>query len=62
MIPELTPVTLKVPKEHEGKTIPVGSVGAVVFIWKMGAGYVVEFVDPFQAIVDVSPEDIEPVK
>jgi hypothetical protein len=38
---------------NDGRSLPKGSVGAVVGIWKGGAAYEVEFNQPFHAVVTV---------
>ena len=60
-IPELSMVALTHSAECEGKTLPEGSRGAVVFAYRDGVGYDVEFVEPFHCVVTVDRDDIRPV-
>lgn len=36
---------------EDGRTLPGGSIGAIVGVWDGGAAYVVEFAEPFHMIV-----------
>lgn len=58
LIPELSMVKLTHPRECEGGVLPEGATGAVVFAYRDGAGYEVEFVEPFHCIVTVERDDI----
>ena len=45
----------------DGRSLPKGSVGAAVGIWKGGAAYEVEFNQPFHAVVTVpAPKVAQP--
>jgi hypothetical protein len=54
-------VALTHPHACEGGTLPEGSRGAVVFVYRDGAGYEVEFVEPFHCVVTLERADIRPV-
>lgn len=44
---------------HDGdKVLPEGSTGAIVFVYRDGKGYEVEFEEPFHCVVTVEPDDI----
>jgi len=58
-IPELSMVVLRRPHECEGKTLPEGATGAVVYAYRDGAGYEVEFAEPFHCVVTVGRGDIQ---
>ena len=60
-IPELSMVALTQPRECDGRTLPEGATGAVVFVYGDGVGYDVEFIEPFHCIVTVERGDIRPV-
>jgi hypothetical protein len=60
-IPELSMVALTHPHECEGRTLPEGATGAVVFAYRDGVGYDIEFAEPFHCIVTVERDDIRPV-
>ena len=60
-IPELSIVALRQPRECQGKTLPAGTIGAVVYVYRDGAGYEVEFAEPFPCVVTVHQDDIRPV-
>ena len=60
-IRELTVVTLRHSQECDGRILPEGSRGAVVHAYRDGAGYEVEFSEPFHCVVTVSRDDIRPV-
>ena len=60
-IPELSMVALTRSRECEGRTLPEGAMGAVVFAYRDGQGYDVEFTEPFHCIVTVERGDIRPV-
>ena len=59
-IPELSIVALTHPHECKGKVLPEGTTGAVVFAYRDGAGYEVEFDEPFHCVVTVERDDIRP--
>jgi hypothetical protein len=60
-IAELSMVALTHPHACEGGTLPEGSRGVVVFVYRDGAGYEVEFVEPFHCVVTLERADIRPV-
>ena len=60
-IPELSIVALKHRHECNGRVLPEGSTGAVVHAYRDGAGYEVEFAEPFHCVVTVGRDDIRPV-
>ena len=60
-IPELSIIALKRAHECEGRMLPVGSRGAVVYAYRDGAAYEVEFSEPFPCVVTVGSDDIRPV-
>lgn len=49
--------TIKVDAE---RSLPKGSVGAVVGVWQEGAAYEVEFNEPFHAVVTVPAPQLGP--
>ncbi len=57
-IAELSIVALRHAREHDGKVLPEGTKGAVVHTYRGGAGYEVEFDEPFHCVVTVGPDDI----
>ena len=42
----------------DGRTLPAGALGAVVFIHGGGQAYEVEFIEPFHAVATVSAPDL----
>jgi hypothetical protein len=60
-IPELSVVALRHPQECDGRVLPEGSRGAVVHAYRDGAGYEVEFSEPFHCVVTVNRDDIRPI-
>lgn len=58
VIPELSIVALRHPHKHDGKVLPEGTKGAVVHTYRGGAGYEVEFDEPFHFVVTVGRDDI----
>ena len=60
-ITELSIVALRHPRECDGRTLPAGTVGAVVYAYRDGAGYEVEFSQPFHCVVTVQRDEIQPV-
>lgn len=58
VIPELSIVALRHPRKHDGKVLPEGAKGAVVHAYRGGAGYEVEFDEPFHCVVTVGRDDI----
>jgi len=62
-IPELSRVALRQAHEckGEGKTLPEGSTGTVVMVYRDGAGYEVEFAKPFHCLVTLRPDEIRRV-
>lgn len=43
----------------DGRSMPKGTEGAIVFIHGGGAAYMVEFDDPFPAVITVPAADLE---
>lgn len=60
-IPELSVVALTHALPQGEKTLPEGTTGAVVFAYRDGVGYEVEFDEPFHCVVTVERDDIRPV-
>lgn len=61
-IAELSVVALTHPVSVTGgKVLPKGATGTVVFAYRDGEGYAVEFDEPFSAVVTVERDDIRPV-
>jgi hypothetical protein len=61
-IPELSIVALthSVPAKDD-RILPEGATGTVVFSYRDGAGYEVEFKEPFHSVVTVERDDIRPL-
>lgn len=59
-IPELSIVALRHPRECGGRTLAAGAIGAVVHTYRDGAGYEVEFSEPFHCVVTVQRDEIQP--
>jgi hypothetical protein len=57
----LSVVVLKEQRECEGKMLPAGATGAVVYAYRDGAGYEVEFTEPFHCVLTVYRNDIRPI-
>ena len=57
-IPELSIVALTHRRVCDGRVLPEGSTGAVVYAYRDGAGYEVEFEEPFHCVVTVGRDDI----
>jgi len=61
-IPELSIVALTHPvPARDDRVLPEGARGTVVFAYRDGAGYAVEFDEPFHSIVTVERDAIRPV-
>jgi hypothetical protein len=60
LIPELGIVSLRRRREVEGRVLPAGARGTVVYAYGSGAAYEVEFAEPFQCVVTLVREDVEP--
>ncbi|HWB50184.1 MAG TPA: hypothetical protein VG651_13820 [Stellaceae bacterium] len=60
-IPELSIVALRHSRVCDGKVLPEGAKGAVVHAYRGGAGYEVEFEEPFHCVMTVDRDDIRPV-
>jgi hypothetical protein len=60
-IPELSIVALRHAHKWDGKVLPEGAKGAVVHTYRGGAGYEVEFDEPFHCVVTVGRDDIRQV-
>lgn len=62
-IPELSRVALRHAYrwEEEGKVLPEGATGTVVMVYRGGAGYEVEFAQPFHCVVTLRPDDIRKI-
>jgi hypothetical protein len=59
-IGDLSVVSLRHPRECEGRTLPEGATGTVVYAYRGGVGYEVEFEQPFHCVVTVGRDDIRP--
>lgn len=60
-IPELSVVALTHALPMGDRILPEGATGAVVFAYRDGLGYEVEFDEPFHCVVTVERDDIRPV-
>jgi len=60
-IPELSLVALRQSRECDGRVLPEGATGAVVFAYRDGVGYEVEFDEPFHCVVSLTRDEIRPV-
>ena len=60
-IPELGLVALKQARACDGGMLPEGTTGTVVFVYRDGAAYEVEFEEPFHCVVTLDRDDIHPV-
>ena len=61
-IPELSVVALTHPvKAADNRVLPQGATGTVIFAYRDGAGYAVEFEEPFHSVVTVERDDIRPL-
>ncbi|MCJ2042923.1 DUF4926 domain-containing protein [Methylobacterium sp. J-059] len=49
-------------KSLDGDTIPAGSEGTIVGIWREGAAYEVEFAEPEGALCKVRPEQLQLIR
>jgi hypothetical protein len=61
LIPELSVVALRHSRKYDGRILPEGAKGAVVHAYRDGAGYEVEFEEPFHCVVTVGRDDIRQV-
>jgi hypothetical protein len=59
-IADLSVVSLRHDQECDGRVLPEGATGAVVYTYDDGAGYEVEFEKPFHCVVTVARDDIRP--
>jgi hypothetical protein len=59
-LPELSTVALRHSQQCKGGVLPEGAKGAVVYAYRDGAGYEVEFVEPFHCVLTVRRDDIRP--
>ena len=59
-IPELSVVALRHPQECDGRVLPEGS-REPSYAYRDGAGYEVEFSEPFHCVVTVNRDDIRPI-
>ncbi len=59
-IPELSTVALthSLPEPESERILPAGATGTVVFAYRDGVGYEVEFDEPFHSVVTVERDDI----
>jgi hypothetical protein len=57
-IADLSIVSLRHEQEYDGRVLPEGTKGAVVYTYRGGAGYEVEFEKPFHCVVTVGRDDI----
>ncbi len=53
--PALSMVALATPVEAEGRLLPAGATGTVVFVYPDESAYLVEFERPFHAVTYVEP-------
>jgi hypothetical protein len=60
-IAHLSIVRLRHARECEGKVLPEGATGTVVYTYDGGIGYEVEFEKPFHCLATVERDDIRPV-
>ena len=60
-IPELGLVALRKSREYEGRALPEGTTGTVVFAYRDGVAYEVEFDEPFHCVLTPSRDEIRPV-
>jgi uncharacterized protein DUF4926 len=60
-IPELSVVALAHALPCGDKMLPEGTTGAIVFAYRDGVGYEVEFDEPFHCVVTVERDDIRPI-
>ena len=60
-IEELSSVRLRRPVDvaEAGRTLPIGARGTIVSVLGGGAAYIIEFADPFRALVDLAAVDFE---
>jgi hypothetical protein len=52
-LPDLSVVALREPVPAADRTLPAGAEGTVVGTWAGGEAYVVEFAEPFHAVITV---------
>jgi hypothetical protein len=57
---DLSLVALSHAQECEGRVLPEGTTGTVVYTYDGGAGYEVEFEQPFHCVLTVERDDIRP--
>lgn len=48
--------------DYDGRTIPAGTEGTIVSVFRDGAAYVVEFGEPEGALASVRPEQVRRVE
>ena len=60
-IADLSVVSLRHPQECDGRVLPKGATGTVVYVYDGGVGYEVEFEEPFHCVATVERDDIRPV-
>jgi hypothetical protein len=62
-IPELSRVALTHAHECKGedRILPEGATGTIVMVYRDGAGYEVEFAEPFHCLVSLRPDEIRRV-
>ncbi|HVH78070.1 MAG TPA: hypothetical protein VM782_01660 [Stellaceae bacterium] len=60
-IPELSVFALRHARECGGKMLPEGAKGTIVHAYRDGAGYEVEFDEPFHCVLTVGSSDIQQV-
>jgi hypothetical protein len=58
-MPELSIVALRNAHRYEAGVLPPGTKGTIVHAYRDGAGYEVEFSEPFHCVVTVAHDDIE---
>jgi hypothetical protein len=60
IIRELAIVALRNAMTCDEGIVPAGSKGTVVHVYRDGAGYEVEFAEPFRCVLTTERGDIEP--
>jgi hypothetical protein len=60
-IPELSTVTLRHPHKCDDKVLPEGGRGTIVYAYRGGEAYEVEFEEPFHCVTTVQRDEIQQV-
>ena len=58
LIPELGLVALRQARACDGRVLPEGTTGTVVFVYRDGAAYEVEFEEPFHCVVTLNRDEL----